>query len=516
MSDIFRRFARAAAITAPPDASRDRSATPTDPTRRRYADLGLTGAEPDRGPRTEYATMLADPVLPTFAPDAPPPGPVVDHAAAAERGLWRDIALARRIESALRESEAFFESLFASVPTPLLVASLSDGRPARFRRVNAAMSRLTGHPVTTLSGYGFADLEHPDQQPAQGCATPTETAGGAEEAPAECIRRWVHADGRDLWVSLRISIVRAGAGHGDQLVCHAEDITARRRAEQVALATEAQFRAAFAAASEPTVLIDLAEGHSGRLLAANRAACELLGRSEFEMMWLRLESLTTASGRPALRKLVDRLASGELVQHDAKYAYQAATGAPGRLRLTVRAAPSPDGRPDHALVTLRDDTVDAAATSHSQAPRLRVLLVEDDVVAQTVAQLLLRRFGHQVDIVGNGLQALEAVSSVEASEGEAPYDVVVMDLQMPVMDGLEATRRIRSALPERCQPLIVALTGASSASRELCLSAGMDGYLSKPVREVDLRGALSTPRAGRPVAGAGDERAAAARSEVAA
>ncbi len=497
MSDIFRRLARAAATVAPQVANGDRSARSTDSTRRRYADLGVAGTDPNGGPRTEYATMLADPVPPRFAAAA---GPIVDHAAAGELGLWRDIALARRMESALREREAFFESLFAGVPSPLLVASLGDGRPARFLRVNAAMSRLTGYSITALLGYGFADLEHPDQPPAQDSATPTDTAAGAEAAPTECTRRWVRADGGDIWVSLRMSIVRAGPGQDDQLVCQAEDVTARRFAEQAALATEARFRAAFAAATEPTVLIDLSERRSGRLLAANRAACGMLGRSEFEMMWLRLESLTTASGRPALRKLVDRLASGELVQHEAKYAYRAATGAPGCLRLTVRAAPSPDGRPDHALVTLRDET-DVGAGSSTVAPRLRVLLVEDDVIAQKIAQLLLSRFGHHVDTVGNGLQAVEAVSAVGATEDEAPYDVVVMDLQMPVMDGLEATRRIRSALPAHRQPRIVALTGSSWGCQDDCLTAGMDDYLAKPVREVDLRLALSAPRASRPDVG---------------
>ena len=114
---------------------------------------------------------------------------------------------------------------------------------------------------------------------------------------------------------------------------------------------------------------------------------------------------------------------------------------------------------------------------------LRILVVEDNVVNQRVARLLLERLGHQVDVADNGLAAVQAVSAV-------PYDVVLMDVQMPVLDGLEATRRIR-ALPAVPQPYVVAMTAnAQREDRERCLAAGMDGYLSKPVRREDLAAAL--------------------------
>lgn len=117
--------------------------------------------------------------------------------------------------------------------------------------------------------------------------------------------------------------------------------------------------------------------------------------------------------------------------------------------------------------------------------RSRVLLAEDNVVNQKVCRLLLSKLGHHVETVSNGREALEALRQV-------PYDVVLINVQMPVMDGLEAARRIRAELPARAQPRIVALTANVHAeSREACTGAGMGAFLAKPVRTPDLAAALA-------------------------
>ncbi|MEO8138216.1 MAG: response regulator [Gemmatimonadota bacterium] len=110
---------------------------------------------------------------------------------------------------------------------------------------------------------------------------------------------------------------------------------------------------------------------------------------------------------------------------------------------------------------------------------LRILLAEDNPVNQEVAATMLRRRGHRVDTAGNGLEAVAAVQ-LES------YDLVLMDIQMPQMDGFEATAAIR-ALGERGKLPIVALTAhALSGERERCLSHGMDGYLPKPFKAHEL------------------------------
>ena len=116
---------------------------------------------------------------------------------------------------------------------------------------------------------------------------------------------------------------------------------------------------------------------------------------------------------------------------------------------------------------------------------LRILLAEDNATNQKLALRLLGRIGYQADVAANGLEALHALERQR-------YDVVLMDIQMPEMDGLEATRRLRRELPEAQQPQVIAMTAnAMQGDRELCLAAGMDDYISKPIRIEALVAALS-------------------------
>jgi CheY-like chemotaxis protein len=131
-------------------------------------------------------------------------------------------------------------------------------------------------------------------------------------------------------------------------------------------------------------------------------------------------------------------------------------------------------------------TPEPAAASDSPAvpAGLRILLAEDNPVNQKVVQRILSQFDCHVDLAGNGLEALDLLD-------RARYDVVLMDVQMPELDGLETTRRIRNA--ERPQPYVIALTAnAMDGDREQCLDAGMDDYISKPIQVGDLAAALSS------------------------
>jgi CheY-like chemotaxis protein len=119
---------------------------------------------------------------------------------------------------------------------------------------------------------------------------------------------------------------------------------------------------------------------------------------------------------------------------------------------------------------------------------LRILLTEDNATNQKLALRILGRLGYQADVAANGLEALQAL-------GRQAYDVVLMDVQMPEMDGLEATRQLRRMFPESRQPRVIAMTAnAMQGDREMCLAAGMDDYVSKPIRIEDLVEALSKSR----------------------
>ena len=115
---------------------------------------------------------------------------------------------------------------------------------------------------------------------------------------------------------------------------------------------------------------------------------------------------------------------------------------------------------------------------------LRILLAEDNLVNQKVALKVLELFGYRADVAANGLEVLEAFQRQD-------YDVILMDIQMPEMSGEEATQSLRASLPANRQPYIIALTAnAMQGDRERFLAAGMDDYISKPMRSEQLRQAL--------------------------
>lgn len=120
--------------------------------------------------------------------------------------------------------------------------------------------------------------------------------------------------------------------------------------------------------------------------------------------------------------------------------------------------------------------------------QLQILLVEDNEVNQKVAQAMLKRLGYHADLAVNGLEALQALESQR-------YDLVLMDIQMPEMDGLEATRAIRAGWPPAEQPYIIAVTAyALLYSVEMCLQAGMNDYIVKPLNKEELKNAINGRR----------------------
>jgi CheY-like chemotaxis protein len=123
-----------------------------------------------------------------------------------------------------------------------------------------------------------------------------------------------------------------------------------------------------------------------------------------------------------------------------------------------------------------------ALPTPTQRPPLRILLAEDNDVNRQIAVKMLERLGYHADLVENGLDALAALA-------KKPYDVVLMDVHMPEMDGLEATRQVRSWA--RPQPWIIAITASALPDDEVaCFKAGVNDYLAKPVKVDALEKAL--------------------------
>ncbi len=123
------------------------------------------------------------------------------------------------------------------------------------------------------------------------------------------------------------------------------------------------------------------------------------------------------------------------------------------------------------------------ADTNTPIESLRILLVEDNQVNQLVASSLLKKLGHSVDLAENGKLALEALE-------EKNYDLVLMDCQMPIMDGYEATRKIRENPKWQTLPVIAVTANVMQGDREDCLASGMNDYITKPYNRADLKAAI--------------------------
>ncbi|RYY72424.1 MAG: response regulator, partial [Comamonadaceae bacterium] len=178
----------------------------------------------------------------------------------------------------------------------------------------------------------------------------------------------------------------------------------------------------------------------------------------------------------------------------------ASTGLSATVTRPVRARALQDALRGALLQEPPPSSAPAAAPASGAARRiahqhpLRVLVAEDNEINRRVVALLLQGLGYGMDAVADGRQAVEAITAGRAAG--SPYDVVLMDVQMSVLDGLAATRELCTTLPAGERPWVVALTAnAMQGDREACLAAGMDDYLPKPIRAAQLADALRTAHA---------------------
>jgi CheY-like chemotaxis protein len=148
------------------------------------------------------------------------------------------------------------------------------------------------------------------------------------------------------------------------------------------------------------------------------------------------------------------------------------------------------GARSHALAAAAhaSSPIGSAVPPNAQQNSLRILVAEDNPVNVKLITLLLGRLGYRADIAGNGLEVLDALR-------RQPYDLILMDVRMPEMDGIEATRAIAAEWPEDSRPKIVAFTaGVMMEERQACFDAGVHDVLSKPIVRAELIELLSQAR----------------------
>ena len=179
----------------------------------------------------------------------------------------------------------------------------------------------------------------------------------------------------------------------------------------------------------------------------------------------------------AISKRLAELMGGEI-------GVKSAAGRGSLFWFTVRAEVK-ESLPDDTTIVLAPGSQRRLAVEPEAGRSSMLLLVEDNAVNQRLAVLLLEKLGHRVQLARNGLEAVEAVKS-------GHFDAILMDCQMPVLDGFAATLRIRSLEPAgRHTPIIAMTANALQGDRERCLEAGMDDYLAKPVRRDELAATLA-------------------------
>ena len=220
-----------------------------------------------------------------------------------------------------------------------------------------------------------------------------------------------------------------------------------------------------------------------RLRSGERFDCAILDMQMPEMDGAMLARAIRALGQPAAMPLLRLSSCGPYGNPAEAGLFEANLLKPAKPAILCETLARLCTR-THAPAAPRKTTPAAAPTARTE----RVLLVEDNRVNQRVALHMLARMGFRADVAGNGHEAIAAIL-------RQPYDIVLMDVQMPEMDGLEATRHIRETHSRKSTPWIIAITAnAMQGDRELCMAAGMDDYVSKPMKPEELTAAIARIR----------------------
>jgi CheY-like chemotaxis protein len=202
-----------------------------------------------------------------------------------------------------------------------------------------------------------------------------------------------------------------------------------------------------------------------------------------EMDGLALAAAMHAANRPGGRPRIVLISSFGV--HDQKQpgidAFLTKPVKPSALHDTLATVLAADGAP--VIRRERAPTGDQVDPELAARHPLRILLAEDNPVNQKLALRLLARMGYEADLATNGLEAVAAITA-------GTYDVALMDVQMPEMDGLEATRRLRAEPPASPIRIVATTANAMAEDRAACFAAGMDDYVSKPIRVGELTAAL--------------------------
>ncbi len=358
--------------------------------------------------------------------------------------------------------------------------------------VNRAARELLGLPDSAEAGRSWSTIEavHEDGTPFPPADHPCSTALATGRGVRGVLMGFDPPGRRRVWALAGAEPLLGEDGIPHMVVCTLQDVTRQRRREGRLRESELRYRQTLDRVQE----VVWRTNGAGRVTYVNSAACRLLGRPASELIGRQGLDFVRADQRTALRHTLSRLArerSGifydEMVVTDRN-------GRPVRLNQQVQVlvdggrvrgfqgvAQDAAGSPRLYPAVPAEKADSAAPSPEAAAPPARILVVDDNDVNLKVTVAMLESLGYQADTAENGLEAVHACE-------HRTYDAVLMDCQMPQMDGFKATAFIREREGARRHTPIIALTASVlPGERQKCLSAGMDDFLCKPVslRQLD-------------------------------
>ena len=424
-------------------------------------------------------------------------------------GVNIDATEQQESEEALRPSEARFSNAFEYAAIGMALVSL-DGR---WLKVNQALSDSMGYCAEEFSGITFQEITHPDDQEA-GLANLRQLLAG-EIRSYKQEKRYFHRDGRVVWILLGVSLLRDKQNRPLYYISQFEDISEIKQAmtRQRELAEEAQAaeraKSDFLAVMSHEIRTPMngVIGMTGLLLdtglnAEQRGLAETIRTSGEALLGL-LNDILDFSKIDAghlsfeeidfdLRKVVEDTLEMMAGQAQAN-GIELVGGVEPEVPTKVRGDP---GRVQQVLTNLIGNAIKftksgevvinvtvQAETKTELHARFEIKDTGIGIPLETQARLF-QPFGYNADVVANGIEVLIALETKR-------YDIILMDCQMPDLDGYENTREIRRREQGGQRSWVIAMTAnVMAGDREKCLAAGMDDYVSKPLRRAELRAAL--------------------------